>query len=297
MPVRTDLRIVHGGAVSVTESDDGRDKGGPARFRVRIITPGQGSSGTYTRENLAASAPLFAEGTQMYMDHPTFSEDFERPERSVRDLAGKLVSAAQVMPDGSLEADCEVYESFAGLIREKWQDIGVSINAWAYDEVDADGVVPVLAGVVSVDFVTKAGAGGALLEVLESGRQHKKGQNMTLDEIKGAFAEALAPVTARLDALEAATKVLVKEAGTEEAAAPSVDIEDVIDAANAVAESDLPDAAKARVIEAIKAGKDAAEAIKTEKEYVESVSVPVAAPVSSDRTVPVGALAFGYKEN
>lgn len=290
---RINARIAYGGAITaVQESEAGST--GSAKFRVRIIQPGQGSSGIYTAENLAASAPLFCEGTQMYMDHPSASEDYERPERSVRDLAGKLISNAQVMPDGSLEADCEVYASFADILREKWQDIGVSINAWSYDEFDADGVVPVLAGVSSVDFVTKAGAGGALLEVLECERRHQEKENhMNLDDIKAVFSESLAPVLTRLEALEAAAKP------TEEPPAPEApegpDFAAALDAAAAVEAADLPKAAKTKVLEAVKAGADVKAAIEAEEKYISEVSTPVVTQVSESHKVPVGASAFGYK--
>ena len=44
---------------------------GDGKYRIRIIVPGQGSSGIYTAENLAESAPLFKAGTEMFIDHPT----------------------------------------------------------------------------------------------------------------------------------------------------------------------------------------------------------------------------------
>lgn len=167
---------------SATEQSDGC-----GRYRIRIISPGQGSSGVYTRENLAASAPLFRAGTHMYMNHPTRSEDFERPERSVMDLVGVLTSDAAIGEDGSLYAECEVYPSFNSVIREKWRDIGVSINAWSDSPKESDGTIPPLSGVHSVDFVTVAGAGGGVVDVLECARED---QYMTRDEMVSAIMEA-----------------------------------------------------------------------------------------------------------
>ena len=66
----------------------GTESLGEGKYRIRIIVPGQGSSGIYTAENLAESAPLFKAGTEMFIDHPTESEEWERPERSIRDYAG-----------------------------------------------------------------------------------------------------------------------------------------------------------------------------------------------------------------
>lgn len=200
--MRTEYRSAfHGGVTALLEAATPNVLSGekPGRYRIRIICPGQGSSGTYSEANLAASVGHFPAGTQMFMDHPSKDEDVNRPERSVKDLAGRLVTDAVVGLDGALYAECEVYPSFNDIIREKWQDIGVSINAWSENGLDADGIVPVFDGVTSVDFVTKAGAGGALLEVLESQRVSSDEENHMNEEtirqaIATAVTEALAPL-------------------------------------------------------------------------------------------------------
>ena len=200
--MRTEYRSAfHGGVTALLEAATPDVLSGekPGRYRIRIICPGQGSSGTYSEANLAASVGHFPAGTQMFMDHPSKDEDVNRPERSVKDLAGRLVTDAVVGLDGALYAECEVYPSFNDIIREKWQDIGVSINAWSENGLDADGIVPVFDGVTSVDFVTKAGAGGALLEVLESQRVSSDEENHMNEEtirqaIATAVTEALAPL-------------------------------------------------------------------------------------------------------
>ena len=189
--MRTEYRSAfHGGVTALLEAATPDVLSGekPGRYRVRIICPGQGSSGTYSEANLAASVGHFPAGTQMFIDHPSKDEDVNRPERSVKDLAGRLVTDAVVGLDGALYAECEVYPSFNDIIREKWQD-----------GLDADGIVPVFDGVTSVDFVTKAGAGGALLEVLESQRVSSDEENHMNEEtirqaIATAVTEALAPL-------------------------------------------------------------------------------------------------------
>jgi hypothetical protein len=59
---------------------------------VRLITPGWGSSGYYSPQVIeaAATAQVFPAGLHMYLDHPSASEDRDRPERSVRHLAAVL---------------------------------------------------------------------------------------------------------------------------------------------------------------------------------------------------------------
>ena len=193
---RTYFRLNQGSALLEAKNPGEKDDGA-GRYRIRIIAPGRGSTGMYTAPNLAESAPLFTPGTHMFFDHQTMTEDWERPERSVRDLAGVFESGAEIMPDGSLEADIKVYPSVNGIIRERWADIGVSINGWSVDEIGPDGVVPVLAGIQSVDFVTRAGAKGAILEVLESDgrwrvRNHESTSNTNTQEEQAVKPEEIA---------------------------------------------------------------------------------------------------------
>lgn len=281
-----DIRVAHRGALTeVRESDAGK----PGRYTVRIIVPGQGSSGIYVAENLAASVGLFKAGTPMYMDHPTASEDYERPERSVRDLAGKLVEDAAVGDDGALYAVCEVYPSYNEIIREKFSDIGVSINAWCESALAPDGIVPPFAGVTSIDFVTRAGAGGALLEVLECAER----RTATIPEeetmadtaaIAEAIAEAIAPLAASVKELREAFDAAALKKGEEKDAKKKDDEEKededkkkresmdaAMEAAAKIAESDLPEAARARVRESVLAGVEVEKAIEAEREYIKSV--------------------------
>src|SRR5688500_13652912 len=64
---------------------------------ICLITPGWGSSGYYSAEVLrqAVDAGVFEEGVHMYWDHMTRSEEWDRPERSLRDLAGVLAQDGQ----------------------------------------------------------------------------------------------------------------------------------------------------------------------------------------------------------
>ena len=111
---RTYFRLNQGSALLEAKKPGEKDDGA-GRYRIRIIAPGRGSTGMYTAPNLAESAPLFVPGTHMFFDHQTMTEDWERPERSVRDLAGVFESGAEIMPDESLEADIKVYPSVNGI--------------------------------------------------------------------------------------------------------------------------------------------------------------------------------------
>ena len=285
---RTYFRLNQGSALLEAKKPGEKDDGA-GRYRIRIIAPGRGSTGMYTAPNLAESAPLFVPGTHMFFDHQTMTEDWERPERSVRDLAGVFESGAEIMPDGSLEADIKVYPSVNGIIRERWADIGVSINGWSVEEIGPDGAVPVLAGIQSVDFVTRAGAKGAVLEVLESdGRWRVKNPptpsnptNRTQEE------QAVKPediCKAVSEALTAAMPAAIKEAAAllaadQEKKAKAVEAErkapavDPYEAAAKVAEAnDLPKEARARVMEAVKRGAGVDDAIEAERAYIKAIA-------------------------
>lgn len=285
---RTYFRLNQGSALLEAKKPGEKDDGA-GRYRIRIIAPGRGSTGMYTAPNLAESAPLFVPGTHMFFDHQTMTEDWERPERSVRDLAGVFESGAEIMPDGSLEADIKVYPSVNGIIRERWADIGVSINGWSVDEIGPDGVVPPLAGIQSVDFVTRAGAKGAVLEVLESdGRWRVKNpptpsnptntnvqeeQAVKPEDICKAVSEAMAaamPAAIKEAAALLAADQEKKVAEAKKVEAPAVD---PYEAAAKIAEADdLPKEARARVMEAVKRGAGVDDAIEAERAYIKAIA-------------------------
>ena len=167
--------------VAVTEAGGKVTKAGATgRTRmIQLIDVGWGSSGYYSAETLqaAASERVFPAGTHMYLDHPTATEAEERPERSVKDLAAVLASDA-VYVDGALVGEATIFAPYREPINEMASSIGVSIRASAEvtDGGTAEGrrgriierLVPAVSN--SVDFVTHAGRGGKVLEVLESAR-------------------------------------------------------------------------------------------------------------------------------
>lgn len=152
---------------------------------VTIITPGVGSSGTYPRETIeqAAQDRVFHAGLLMFADHATEEDSWARPEGSITNLVGVLAEDARwdTAADG-LVAEVRIFEHWKPIIRDMAESIGVSIRAAGEVEDTADGrVVTRLSEARSVDFVTKAGRGGRVMEVLESARP------TTLDEITELF--------------------------------------------------------------------------------------------------------------
>jgi hypothetical protein len=171
--------------------------GGARRYRARLIEGDRwGSSGYYSREMLERDGPnVFTEGTQIYFDHPGEQERYDRPERSVRDLAGKIVSTPVYEGDG-LYSDVEFFPHVAPVIEGMWADIGMSIRANGTSEQgEAAGrsgqIITGLTEAFSVDLVTKAGAGGRIVSLLESARPDRVAERAVESGVEEATANEL----------------------------------------------------------------------------------------------------------
>lgn len=196
-----------GSYVDLLEASVGDDNTVP----IKIIEPGWGQSGYYSEEVLKRDGPkVYTEGTQMYLDHPTESEKIDRPERSVRDLVGTLATDGRWEANGAdgpgIYADAKVVQPFADSLPELAPMIGISHRtSGLVEQGEADGqegrIVTEMTKTHSVDFVTKAGAGGKVLELMESVR----------DRISGKPKEADMPTETELKEAQAATTAAQKE--------------------------------------------------------------------------------------
>ncbi|MGH7489245.1 MAG: hypothetical protein ACREMY_27125, partial [bacterium] len=64
-------------------------------YEIKLISPGEGSSAFYPAEVLKRDGPkVFTKETHVYLNHPTKTEEAERPENDVRNLAGVLTTDA-----------------------------------------------------------------------------------------------------------------------------------------------------------------------------------------------------------
>lgn len=148
-----------------------------------LVEAGESLNGNvYSPEVLQAAIPLF-EGVQMFVDHPTRSQQRERPEGSVRDLAGK-VSAVQWDATG-LRARALISES-AGWLRTLVRE-GIagdlSINAEGQGRKEnGKFIVEAITRVNSVDFVTKGAARGRILEAIAA-YQPASWEDLTLEAV------------------------------------------------------------------------------------------------------------------
>lgn len=158
-------------AESASQSD------GPGTFDILLINEGWGSSGYYPASALqeAARDKIFAAGTHMYINHPSYSEAMDRPERDLEKLAATLQEDAYWDAESrGLRAKATIYSNWRKPLAEMKDAIGVSIRGNA--EVEEDGEAEGRRGRIikrftegsSVDFVTHAGRGGKVVAILES---------------------------------------------------------------------------------------------------------------------------------
>ena len=279
------------------------------RWKVKVIQAGWGSSGYYPAQMLEEYGPkVFKSGTKVYMNHPSASEESDRPERDLHQLAGKLVTDAKFEEDG-LFAEVEFYSHYAPVIKEMAGDVGLSIRAYGDAKMgEADGREgPIIESLVenpltSVDVVTVAGAGGKFINLLESYRVKDEAatlvaeslmegneMSITKEEFEAAIADLKATFVEALSPLRESVSVLVESATAEPEETEIESVEDTapaldpIDVAEKFNESGLPKVALQRISESLKSAdnsKTVDELIENEKAYADSLREAVAAPTA-----------------
>lgn len=171
--------VIVGDVIPLVERSVRRDGTVP----VKVIKPGWGSSGYYDAAVLERDgAAAFPKGTKMFWNHPTATEEADRPERDLRDLAAETVSDARYDKNGpagpGLYADAKVFGTYAESVEELAPHIGVSIRTQGTAKagtVDGksgpvvESLLPASAA-TSIDFVTTPGAGGQVLQLFEAAR-------------------------------------------------------------------------------------------------------------------------------
>ena len=266
-----------------------------AVWRIKVIEGDRkGSSAFYPKAVVEAGANLFAKGTRVYGDHPSQDEKWNRPERSYREVVGVFESDSEF--DGKdLYANVRFFSDSQQFIKERAEAgvIGMSIRAAGDVEETADGpVLKAFTSVTSVDVVTTAGAGGGFDKLLESAREISASESgaESLKEKESAMDPKL---EAALDALvetakqnTAAVAKLVERADKEDKAkadlaeadrkaaedAGKPAAVDPLDVVAKLAESKLAPTSQARVLDAVKGGKELAEAITAEQAYVKEIA-------------------------
>lgn len=244
--------------------------GGGKTWLVQLISAGIGSSATYPADILERDgASAFPRGTQVFLDHLTDEEDWQRDgSHSIKDLVGVTLEDATYEPaTESLRAPVKWFNGFESFIEEAKDFIGLSVEVFAVmAEGVAESLVPSPFNAVAV--VPRAGRDGKVLHsLIESYRETHdsitpddntetgKGSNVTPEEIKALVESLVEPI------VKGVTEGL-KPADPAPEAEPTVSGADVVEAALA---EGLSKTARARVLAAVEGGAALTEAIATEK--------------------------------
>lgn len=261
-------------------------------YEIRLIAADvQGSSGFYARSVLERDgATAFPAGTKVFLDHPSADEAENRPERSVRHIAGYLTKAAEIREDG-LYGPVKFGREYQTFIEDFAPVLGMSIRAGGEVEESEDesgtirrSVTAIYPGPLnSVDVVTAPGAQGAIVSALhESFRditENKETERIVpMDEkdIK-AIAEAVKAI------IEPLVESLKPAAPVEEGTEP-----DLAAVTESAVEAGLTKSARARVVASVKAGVDVEEAIKAEKDIAAEILAEAQAAREIDGKVITG---------
>lgn len=124
----------------------------------------------------------------MYIDHPRLSEQDDIPERSLTGLAAVFDTTPYAVREGDqviMRTTARVYSRWREFLTEAADDIGVSINGNGDGSIaEREGrtglVLERLTHGQSVDFVTKPGAGGRIVALLESARPFESDEFRTV---------------------------------------------------------------------------------------------------------------------
>jgi len=297
----TESRTLLTGYIPLTEAKI--DKG---LAKLHIIKAGFNSSRDryYPLDTLVRDHKVF-EGLKMYADHPSESDEQNRPERSIRDWVATLKNV-------HMEKDCvfgeaTIVEPWFGeklaTLRDKGMlsDMGVSINAvGTATQAEIEGVktnyIEKIARGRSVDFVTEAGAGG-LVEMYEAERDVdvdfitlttlKERRPELVKEIETTIKNTLLKEVHKQMELETEIKTLQESNATltkerddlktekETAVKAKLIAEAKATVEDAIAKAVLPEAAKTRILERFKLAEKAdgiVEAIKAETDYIAAIT-------------------------
>jgi hypothetical protein len=199
---------------------EGKEKDGSGL--IRIIAGGQGSSGYYPEAVIERDGPLiFKTGTHMYYNHATENESANRPEGDLNQQAGVLTSNAYYDKKGpvgpGVYAKYKAFSDFKDKISERAKvgTVQISWKGWVkYSEGVVDGqktkVITQMTAAESVDFVTRAGAGGAIARASESAGLPAKPKRGVMEITDQDYA-ALKADADKAKALEARVNQLVQD--------------------------------------------------------------------------------------
>lgn len=257
-----------------------RESTAARKGRALLITEGVGSSGTYSAEVLKRDgATAFPAGSHLFMNHLGNEESRERNgSRDIRDIIGFTTEAATWDEgDKGLSAGIEIFPHAKEFVESVWGHVGLSVEAAGV--VSEDGTVEALvySPLNAVALVPVAGRGGKVQGLFEGYKE--KCDSISNDESEpGKEDPGMKPeeITALAEALAEAMKpsfTAIQEALKPAEVEPKIEDEgeDTATVAEALVESGLPASARTKVYEAVSGGAKVADAIATEKAYIEDV--------------------------
>jgi len=284
------------------------DIGSKGIAKVIVIKPGWGNpvdNHYYPSEVLARDCHVF-EGIKMYADHQTEEEEKQRPEGSIREWVASLKNVHYEEGLGVV-GDAVIIEPWLqqklAVLRDKklLSEMGISIRAAGVGtNGEAEGrkgnILDKITHARSVDFVTEAGAGGGVLlyeterefdidvitlNVLRERRPdlvksiEGEVKETMLKEVKKAMEaeERIQELEGQVETLTTENTDLKTKNSEAEKAQRIAEAKSIID--EAIGKSELPDAAKERLVERFKDAESAdgvEDAIKAEKEYLDKLA-------------------------
>lgn len=267
-----------------------------ARWRVRIATPGQGSSGFYTPDVLREYGPIaIPGGTKAFLGH-------NKPEeRSLRDLVGTYPDGAYwVEEDSALYADLQPSTS-------KWSEVLNELGPLAEASISVSGTKDAQGNVLtleynranSVDLVPLAGLqGSGLTEQIESLIESARGVDpITKPGVIPGAGDKERKMEEKLDKLigllesfiaDKSATALAEAQAKADADAVSVAVSESIAAYDAKvalieAEKELLPSQRTSLREQAKAGADVAPLIEAAKKVVEEAKAEVVTESANGR--------------
>lgn len=254
-----------------------------ARFRAVLITPGQGSSGTYSESVLRRDAQIaFPPGTLAFADHPTEAN----PSRSIKDIVGVYPEGGRYEEGVGIVSELEPLPHWAPFVEAVAPHGGLSI--YAMGESDLDGNITALLPdrQNSVDLVAYPGRpGSGLTQMFEAARAvdlaertatlagEKKETKMTPEQ-EALLREALTVLKSFVAESKEAAEKLAKESVDIDAvkAEAATERKNVVAALELVNEADLPAPLRKNLVSAIEDGRnDVAPLIESAKEIVTAI--------------------------
>lgn len=284
-------------AVAPTKTDKGT-------WRAVLITPGKGSSGIYSESMLKEYGPVaFPKGTHSYVDHPVTEGEI----RSPKNLMGVLAEDAHYEDGLGLVAELEVMPHWKEFVEAVAPHTGLSIYAMGEGSRNDDGDIVVESLVPntqnSVDLVSYAGRPGSGLaeKLYESALAAQMSDNGTAVETAAATIPNMEEGNSNMDEIKAMLEAMneaieAKFAALAETLSPAEEPEekeevDVAAVAEALVNADLPEVSRKAVYESLRNGGDLAEAIESQKAFVESIKTHLqetaVAPAAAEETVVV----------